>query len=209
MAHPPDHIERSEIVLLRDRQPEAIEHWFLRNADAVYTFVFYRVGRDEELATDVVQQTFMTALERLEQYDSQRGTMLAWLTTLSRDCIRQALRQAGRFESYCDLWENVDRTLLAAYGKIATMPLPEQAVERAETAELVQMALSSIPGNYQQVLKQRYYQDRPVREIASACGLTEGAVKSLLHRARLAFKAAFQTLAESTHGQSAVRGRVR
>jgi len=209
MAHHPDHIESGEIVLLRDRQPEAIERWFLRNADAVYTFVFYRLGRDEELATDVVQQTFTTALEKIEEYDPQRGTMLAWLTTLSRNCIRQALRQAGRFEGHCDLWENVDRTLLAAYGKIATLALPEHAVERAETAELVQMALSSIPGNYQQVLRQRYYQDRPVKEIACTCGMTEGAVKSLLHRARLAFKTAFQTLAESMHGQAAVHGRVR
>ncbi|MCP4663682.1 MAG: hypothetical protein GY856_50500 [bacterium] len=33
---------------LRRRCPEAIERWFEAHSDAVYTFVFYRVGRAKE-----------------------------------------------------------------------------------------------------------------------------------------------------------------
>ena len=64
---------------------EAVQGWFERYADNVYTFVYYRVGKDEQVASDVVQETFLDALTRIEQYDPERGSMEAWLTTLSRN----------------------------------------------------------------------------------------------------------------------------
>ena len=178
-----------------------IERWFLEHADAIYTFVFYRVGRDEELATEVVQETFLAALERIEDYDRERGPMLPWLTYTARNCIRKALRQRGRLRSLGDRWEVIDRKLLAAYSELASSPLPDEILEKEETAELVQMALSNLPDNYRRALQQHYCLQRPLREIADGLGVTEGAVKSLLHRARLAFKAAFETIADSFERQ--------
>ena len=186
-----------DLELLRNRQPEAVERWFQEHADAVYTFIFYRVGKDPDVATDVVQETFLTALRKIGEYDPGRGAMLAWLTYVSRNCIRKALKQAGRYKTYSELWEQIDRKLVAAYRELATAPLPEEVLEREETAELVHMTLSSIPGNYERALKRHYYQRQSLKEIARAEGMTEGAVKSLLHRARLAFKTAFQTFAEA------------
>jgi RNA polymerase sigma-70 factor (ECF subfamily) len=185
----------------KPRAGRDIESWFLEHADAIYTFVYYRVGRDEELATEVVQETFLSALERIEDYDRERGPMLPWLTYTARNCIRKALRQRGRLQSVGDRWEVIDRKLLAACSELATRPLPDELLEREETAELVQMALSNLPDKYRIALRQHYCLQRPLREIADDLGVTEGAVKSLLHRARLAFKAAFETIAESFERQ--------
>jgi len=199
-----DHDEQTagyEIRQLRDRRPQAVERWFLEHADAIYTFVFYRVGRNEDLATEVVQETFLAALERIGDYDQERGPMLPWLTYAARNCIRKALRQRGRLKSLGDRWEAIDRKLLAAYGALAISPLPDELLEREETAELVQMALSNLPDNYRSALRQHYCLQRPLSEIADGLGVTEGAVKSLLHRARLAFKAAFETIAGSFERQ--------
>jgi RNA polymerase sigma-70 factor (ECF subfamily) len=186
-----------EIKQLRERRPRAIERWFLEHADALYTFVFYRMGKDEELATEVVQETFLTALERIEDYDPARGAMLPWLTYSARNCIRKALRERGRLKALGDHWEAIDRKLLAAYGELENRPLPDELLEKEETAELVQMALSNLPDNYRDALQQHYCGRRTLREIGTDLGITEGAVKSLLHRARLAFKAAFETMADS------------
>jgi len=190
-----------DIRQLRERRPLAVERWFLEHADALYTFIFYRVGRDEELATEVVQETFLAALERIADYDRERGPMLPWLTYTARNCIRKALKERGRLRSLGDRWEVIDRKLLAAYSELATTPLPDEVLEREETAELVQMTLSNLPDNYRNALRQHYCLQRSLREIAGTLGVTEGAVKSLLHRARLAFKAAFETIAESFERQ--------
>ena len=197
MNERPSKIGETDLPLLRNRQPQVVERWFLEHADAVYTFVFYRVGKDEELATDVVQETFAKALRKIEQYDPRRGAMLAWLTYLARNCIRAALKQKGRYQTYAEFWDGLDRKLVAAYRELATAPLPEEVLEQRETAELVQIAMANIPSHYQRALTQRYYQQQALEEIARAEGMTPGAVKGLLHRARLAFKTAFQAFVET------------
>ena len=115
-THPDD------LDALRKRDPGAVERWFLEHADVVYTFAFYRVGKDEELATDVVQDVFVTALDKIGTYDPSRGAMLAWLTYTARNCIRTALRKRGQYGSYAAYWEQIDQRLVAACRKPATSP---------------------------------------------------------------------------------------
>lgn len=190
---------------LQQRSAEAVERWFGDHADAVYTFVFYRVGKDRDLANDVVQETFLRALDKIREYDPGRGPMLAWLTYLSRNCIRRALVAQGRHRQHAEVWENIDERLAAAYRELAAAPLPDEILIRQETTELVHAALSNLPVKYQRALKQRYYDQQPVEEIARAEGLTAGAAKALLHRARLAFKTAFETIAEALPDPRIVR----
>jgi RNA polymerase sigma-70 factor (ECF subfamily) len=191
-----------ELHQLRRRQAAATERWFLRYADPVYTFVYYRVGRDPDLATELVQETFLTALRKIDQFDPGRGSMLTWLTLLSKNCVRAALRQRGRYKTHAELWDRIDERLVAAFRQIDQSPLPDQALEQQETVELVQMALANLPDGYREALKQHYCEQRSLQQIASSRGTTEGAIKSLLHRARLAFKAAVRTLSESLHEDS-------
>jgi len=43
-----------------------------------------------ELAEDVTQETFLTALNRIEDFDPDRGAMLPWLPYMARNCARKA-----------------------------------------------------------------------------------------------------------------------
>jgi RNA polymerase sigma-70 factor (ECF subfamily) len=174
----------------------AVKDWFLANADGLYTFVYYRVGKDADLAAEVVQETFTVALENIASYDPGRGSEFAWLTCVARNCIRRALRQRRQAASLLSRWEAIDRRLLDAYERLENAPLPEDALERQETRELVQTTLANLPCRYRDVLKSYYYLRLPLKRIAAGAGLSESATKSLLHRARLAFKAAFLTVAE-------------
>jgi RNA polymerase sigma-70 factor (ECF subfamily) len=191
---------------LRAKEPQAVERWFHEYADAVYTFALYRVGRDPDLAEEVVQDTFVAALSQIQEYDPRRGMMLPWLTYRCRNSIRNALRQRKGGDALADFWEETDRRLLAAYRQLATAPLPEDILHQQETKELVQLTLASIPGNYQQVLTQHYLEQRPLKEIAASHGLSEGAIKSLLHRARLAFKTAFVAFSDAMAAEPSLEG---
>jgi len=192
-----DPVGTADLESLRRRDPRAVERWFLEHSDALHTFVYYRVGRDDALAEDVVQETFLTALGRIEAFDPGRGEMLPWLTYTARNCIRAALRRRGLRKSVGVTWDRIDARLARAFVELDSAPLPDEVVERRETAELVQMALANIPERYRRALRNHYCRNRSLEEIAASEGSTPSAVKSLLHRGRLAFRAAFQAIADS------------
>jgi len=75
---------------LRLRDNEEVVRWFDTYSDPVYGFIFYRVGRDADLAGDVAQETFVTALETIDRFDPRRGEMFSWLTHIARNCIRKS-----------------------------------------------------------------------------------------------------------------------
>jgi RNA polymerase sigma-70 factor (ECF subfamily) len=185
------------IRMLRSREPQAVKRWFLEYADTVYTFVFYRVGKDADLATEVVQETFLSALKKIKHFNPKRGTMAVWLTYVSKNCIKKALKERDRGIAHFESWAKIDDKLLAIYKQLATTPLPEDVLERQETIALVHMTLSSIPGNYKEILEQRYFYEQPLVEIARMYQISEGAARSLLHRARMAFKATFLGFVEA------------
>jgi len=198
--------DKKQLRQLLRNDPKAIEHWFYTYSDSLYTFVFYRVGKDSRFAADIVQETFLKALRDMQKYDLNRGGMFAWLTLLGKNCIKQAFREKGREISYDRIWRDTDSGLLTALGQIATEPLPDEVIEKAETAQLVQMTIANIPANYKHVLKQYYYQLKPPKEIALAMGVSEGDIKTMLHRARQAFKIAFLKLEKSFDNPDILEG---
>jgi len=66
------------------KDPKAIERWFHAYSDTLYTFVYYRLGKDANLSAEIVQETFLKALKRIRHYDPKRGSMFAWLTYLKQ-----------------------------------------------------------------------------------------------------------------------------
>jgi RNA polymerase sigma-70 factor (ECF subfamily) len=182
---------------LRRRDKEEVVRWFDNYSDPVYGFIFYRVGQDADLAGDVAQETFVTALETIHRFDPDRGEMFPWLTYIARNCIRKALRRRGKDRFLPDFWETVDHKLARAIVGIGSNSFTEELLARKETSELVRMALTNLPLRYQTALRRRYFEELSLHEIAALEGINEGAVKVLLHRARLAFRIAFETISVS------------
>lgn len=179
-------------MALQQGDAQAVEQWFRNHADALYTFVFHRLGCDRDLAKDVVQETFLTALQKIDRFDPQRGTMMVWLTYHARNVMRTVFRERGH-RADIEAWEQLENKLQSSYMELALTPLPQEVLERQETAELVRLTLTSIPGNYRAALLQHHCQKKTLCEIGVSLGISEAAVKSMLHRARLAFRQAFET----------------
>ena len=179
---------------MRHGDADALALWYQRYVDGVYGFAFYRVGRDPDLAAEVTRETFTRAIPRLGEFRSERGPMIAWLCTLSRNCIREVLRQRGH-EPLASLWDSVDGSLQRIYEQLDREPLAAEVVEARETQELVGMALVNLPEKYSVVLRERYMEGKPLDRIAQESGSTTDAVKGLIKRARKAFKQTFAALA--------------
>jgi RNA polymerase sigma-70 factor, ECF subfamily len=185
-----------DLERLQQGESQAIQDWFERYADALYAFVFYRVGKDESRAKDVVQETFLEAMKRMSAFDPERGSMMAWLTTLSRNHITRAMRDAGLLAAD-EQKQRIIRDLRQAYEEIARKPLPPELLSQQETRDLVNETLGTIPGNYRKVLTLYYHRGLSQGEIAQRANKSPGAIKVLLHRARLAFKEAFLRLSQT------------
>jgi len=190
----------SDVALIRRMrrgEADAMTEWFHLHSDGVYGFAFYRVGRNADLAAEVTQETFTRALQKLGDFDPSRGAMIAWLCTLSRNCIRDVLRQHGR-EPLAALWDSVDGALRKIYDDLDRSPLGSEVLEAQETKELVGMTLTALPEPYRWVLQAKYMEDKSLKQIASERATTTDAVKAMLRRARKAFKQTFATLADTT-----------
>jgi len=172
----------------------AIARFYDAHVDGLYTFVFYRVGRDAALAEDVVQETFALALARRADHDPARGSVGAWLTVLSRNVIRDHLRAHRRGDAIAATWERIDVTLAQTFAAMAERPLPGEVLERAETRDLVHIAITNLPEQYRSALTRKYVDGESLETLARDLGISIDAAKSLLARARRAFRDTFATV---------------
>lgn len=191
-GHPADARIRDSI-LAGDRG--AAEAFFHRHLDSLYEFVHYRVGRRASVAEDVVQETFLTAFQRLASFDA-RSSLFTWLCGIARNKIREEAR-VRRPRPIEDVLAETDGEIEAILGAIEREPLPEWVLEREETAELVGATLSSLSPDYREALLSKYVDGLSVAEIGARGGKSEKAAESTLHRARLAFSRVFRLLAKS------------
>jgi RNA polymerase sigma-70 factor, ECF subfamily len=180
---------------------EAIARFYDAHVDGLYTFIYYRVGRDTALAEDVVQETFTIALSRgvdlparRSDYDPARGSIATWLTVLSRNVIRDHLKAHRRSDELATAWERIDATLAQTFAAMAERPLPGEVLERAETRDLVHMAVANLPEQYRTALTRKYVDGESLETLAGELGISIDAAKSLLARARRAFRDTFATL---------------
>ena len=180
----------------------AIGRLYDHHVDALYAFAYYRVGCDAALAEDVVQETFAIALSRRADYDPARGSVGSWLTVLSRNAIRDCVRAHRRSDELQAAWERIDATLAQTFAAMAERPLPGDALERAETRDLVHMAVANLPDQYRTALTRKYVDGESLETLAGELGISVDAAKSLLARARRAFRDTFATL--SAHFSEAV-----
>ena len=180
-----------------DGDPAALRTWFQDHVDDLYGFIYYRVSNDRQAAADVTQATFACALAKLGDFDPARGTMSAWLRLTSRNLIRDHLKASRREIPLTEIWNRIDLVLEKQFLEMDEQELPSRALERSETRELVSMTLAVLPAHYRQVLDAKYLDEQSLEAIASSRGVSIDTIKSLLKRARSAFRQTFQTLSDA------------
>jgi RNA polymerase sigma-70 factor, ECF subfamily len=189
-------------LALRDRlaarEPGAAEALLETHLERLYDFVFYRAGRNRERTQDVVQDTFLVALEKIGEYDG-RASLGTWLAGIAKNKLRGSLRRRAP-RSLEEALENADPEIDAILADVAREPLPEQVFERRETAELVGATLSSLTPEYRRALLEKYVDGLSVQEIALRSAKTPKATESTLTRARIAFAKVFELLAKRRGG---------
>src|ERR687898_452301 len=129
-----------------------------------------------ERAEDVVQQSFVKAYEAMRR-DAATLQLRPWLYRIAHNNALNALRDRGlRHAEFDDRYDGVER--------------PDQALERAQGLRELVVAVQALPECQRDAILLRELEGRSYEEIAVALGVTEGAVRQLLNRARHSLRAA-------------------
>jgi RNA polymerase sigma-70 factor (ECF subfamily) len=165
----------------------------------LYSFCLYRVGRNQHLCEEVVQETLLRAIRELDRYEPARArnNIFPWLTGLARNEIQRVLGREKAAVSLQLLWEKMDQELVAIYARLESEPLAEDVLQREETRELVNATMSQLPPHYRQALEAKYVDGKSVRDLADSWNVSEKAAESQLTRARKAFRAVFLALSRN------------
>jgi RNA polymerase sigma-70 factor (ECF subfamily) len=125
--------------------------------------------RDDEMAEDVMQEAYLRAFTKLDQFAGQ-AKFSTWLTKIA---VYDALGRLRRMKSQEELPEsmhNSDNPERAAYGR--------------ELESAIEQAVDALPPMYRSVFVLRQLEEMSVAETAECLGVTEESVKTRLHRAR-------------------------
>lgn len=133
-----------------------------------------RLVRQTGVSEEVAQEAWIRVVRAAASYRGD-GSLKSWLYTVVRRTAFNYLRDHVASE------EVATADLEAAHATVHEFE--EQVLARAEI-EAVRSALDSLPGNQRLALTMWLTEDLSYDEIAGQLGVTEAAVKSLLHRAR-------------------------
>ncbi len=158
-----------------------------RQIPQVYA-MFTKSWPNPSLAEELVQKTVFDAVRGRSSYDCSKGSPQEWFFGIARNVIRLEIRRRAARPS-------VDGDISSYLDTIDTEPLPDEVLEREETAEIVRSALDRLESKKREVLQARYIEGLAVNEIAGRMGITEKAVHSLLYRARNSLRDELKTIA--------------
>src|SRR5581483_7321923 len=113
--------------------------WYDESYDGLSAYVCWRCAGLRDLAEEVIQETWLTAIRRIRSFDPERASFAQWLRGIAAHTLRNQLRRR-------------------AYRKAGSLngqlvPLPQADPASQERGERVLQALADLPERYEQVLQ--------------------------------------------------------
>lgn len=163
---------------------EAFATLYKRYFQDIYDFAA-RVSRDQDVAADVVQSTFVKAWRQLEERKTPNN-IKAWLFTVARNAAIDELRYTNRLVSHSEDTGDQDQSYNFTLIDSSKLSNPQAILEDQELVNLVwQSAVALRPQDYS-LLDLHVRQGLSADELAENLGASKGTVYTKLSRLRAA-----------------------
>ena len=159
-------------------------HDLIRPCERSIYLLLLSVLKNEAEAEDAAQETAIKVFLNLHLF---RGDALfrTWVLSIARNEALGRLRKQGiRREESIDAATD-DQTgdytpaILTSWREV-----PSEALEQKELGAILRTAIEGLPEIYRNIVVLRDIEEMSIRETAAVLGISEGAVKVRLHRAR-------------------------
>src|SRR5438445_13550242 len=168
--------ERGLIQKAQTGDRAAFEEVVRRTSRLVFARLYLETG-DRHWAEDLLQETWLLAYRSLGRLNDPNH-LRPWLLTIAQNVLIESLRRQSR--------EKRTPPARAEVHALAEVPSsassPEQNAERAEMHDQALAALRSLPEEYRLPLTLRYITGADYETIETQLGLSNGALRGLLHR---------------------------
>jgi RNA polymerase sigma-70 factor (ECF subfamily) len=137
----------------------------------IYNFIFYRVMH-RETAEDLVSMVFLKAAEKYDTYDPDKGAASTWLYAIAQNTVNYYFRtrkipvsldDAGYLEPSVDFEE-------------------QSSLIADETRRLLYLALAELDGRARDIIAQKYFLEKSIRQIAEEKQMNESTVSTIHNR---------------------------
>ena len=159
-------------------------HELIRPCERSIYFLLLSLLGNEADAEDAAQETVIKVYQNLRLFRGE-SQFRTWVLSIARNEGLGRLRKvSARREDSLDaetdeVTGDYTPAILTSWREV-----PLEALERQELGEMLRAAIASLPAIYRNVVLLRDIEEMDVRETAQALGISEGAVKVRLHRAR-------------------------
>jgi len=144
----------------------------------IYSFIFYKVMQ-KEVAEDLTSEVFLSTLEKIHSFSTQKGALSTWLFTIARNKVHDYWRTNRIQENIEDVWD-----LFAADDIV-------QEIMSSQAHRELHQELQNLKAEEREILMLRYWQDYSFAEIAEIQGKTEAAIKMSVQRSIKKLRAKF------------------
>ena len=146
----------------------------------------YRFTGSPTDAEDLTQDVFLKIYSNLSSFDTTRGSLQVWITTMTRNLLVDNFRRTKNQRATSSLDDGWDQTeeLRPVDRLVGREPSPHEMAARKELGRMVQEALSHVSVELREAVILRDLQDMDYKEIAQVLGIPEGTVKSRISRGR-------------------------
>lgn len=169
----PDTDDATLIAAARDGDRRAVDELLARYEPRIYRFGLRMCG-DEDSAREVLQETMLAAFKHLPGFRGQ-ASLSTWLFQIARSfCIKERRGVRPTVELDTDLED--------------ASPTPESSAHAHQIGRALSAAISELPAEQREVLVLRDIEGLSAEEAATVVGIEVGALKSRLHRARMALR---------------------
>jgi RNA polymerase sigma-70 factor (ECF subfamily) len=151
---------------------EALEELYLLHFDRIYSYLNMSVGNRHD-AEDLTTQTFLKMLESIQRFTWQSAPFSAWLFRIAHNLAIDHFRASRRWQPEEDLPEPVGSEQSSA---------EDEAMHELGRQSMLEL-IEKLSHEQQQVLTLKFVFNFPNREVGTILGKSEGAIKSLQHRA--------------------------
>ena len=151
--------------------PAAFAEIYTRHHDSVYAYLYYRV-HDVQAAEDLTGEVFLRLVAKMGKFTHRGRPILAWLYTIARNLLIDYQRKQAQ-----------SGTLGLEEQWATSHPSPPEVAEQGLTRDCLIRSLKHLTEEQQRVILHKLIEGRSNAEVADLMGKTEGAIKSLQHRA--------------------------
>lgn len=176
---------QSDADLVRDIKngdARALEEIVKRYSNKVYNLAFH-LTRDAVAAEEIMQDVFLTVVAKIGTLANE-AYFSTWLYRVTTNAAYGFLRKERKFSEQTPV-EDIDAEIQQDYD---WSDLPDDVLLSEESREVLRRSIDSLPEAMRTVIIMKDMEGFKNEEIAEALGISVPAVKSRLHRGRLALR---------------------